>query len=338
MAIIINGTTGITDADGGEVLSTADYTTISRTVDPDNRIINGDFSFWQRGVSFTTNTYGADRWTNTFIGGTVTQSRQAFPLGDTLGVNTPAYFLRQTVSGQSLASNAAIMSQHIESVRSYAGQTITVLGWARRSSGTGNMAINAGQYFGLGGSPSTSVLTAGQTVTLTGSWVPFAVVIDVPSITGKTLGTDGRDYLDINFWTSAGSNFAVSSNSLGPQTIGVDLWGIHIKLGTHTASTTSQYRPRDPGTELALCQRYCSTAVVGAQSTAANIVMTVPWFTKVTMRAAPAITVTLPAFAAVNATVTQDVVSSPDGGHFSINATVAGGYVVGRLYRLDAEF
>lgn len=280
-------TDAILDSLGGNTTTINGILLNSGALDPGDRIINGDFGLWQRGTNFTTNAYSADRWTNTFIGGTVTQSRQTFPLGDTLGVNTPAYFLRQTVSGHSLASNAAIITQHIESVRSYAGQTITVLGWAKRSSGTGNMAINSGQYFGLGGTPSTSILTSGQTVTLTESWAPFAVAIDVPSITGKTLGTDGRDYLDINFWTSAGSNFAVSSNSLGPQTIGVDLWGIHIKLGIHAASTTSQYRPRDPGTELALCQRYyeavnVTSAINGAYVNAVNF--------SVTKRATPTLT------------------------------------------------
>lgn len=36
-----------------------------------NRIINGAFDFWQRGASFTTNVYGADRWINVAIGGSV---------------------------------------------------------------------------------------------------------------------------------------------------------------------------------------------------------------------------------------------------------------------------
>ena len=264
MAIVIDGSAGITDVDGSQVLSTADYDSISGVLDRDNRIINGDFGIWQRGTSFATPGYGADRWSNAFVGGTVTQSRQAFAIGDTLGVNSPTYFLRQTVSGQSLPTNNAITTQHIEGVRTYAGQTITVLGWARRSSGAGNMAINGGQWFGTGGAttPSTRVVTDVQIVTLTGSWEPFAVTINVPSITGKILSTLGNDYFDINIWTSAGANFAEAS-ALGLQTIGVDLWGIHVKLGTHTASTAVQYRPRDPGTELELCQRYFLAATIG---------------------------------------------------------------------------
>jgi len=229
----------------------------SAFVDPENRIINGAFDFWQRGTSFTAQQYGADRWYNGGGGGTVTQSRQSHTVGDKFGVNSPAFYLRQAVSGQSLASHFANFRQLIEGVRSYAGETITVLGWVRRSSGSGNMTIEGVQDFGTGGSPSSSVNAINPTtITLTTSWQPFAAVLTVPSIAGKTLGTDGNDHLGINFWTSAGSNFNARTNSLGIQTIGVDLWGIHIKRGTHTAAATEFYKAPELGPELARCQRY----------------------------------------------------------------------------------
>ena len=271
----------------------------SEDVNSENRIINGDMNIWQRGASFTGGGYGADRWVNGFVGGTVTQARQSFALGDALGSTQPTYFLRQTVSGQTLTTQYANTLQRIESVRCYAGQTITVLGWARRSSGTGNMAVEAAQEFGTGGSPSASVVSISPTtVTLTGSWAPFAVVITVPSVVGKTLGSNGNDSLGINFWTSAGSDYNARTNSLGLQTIGVDLWGIHIRVGTWTAADAALYRPRDPGTELALCQRYFEyvnnlnlTTLYSAPSTSAEVGTF--WVFKVAKRAAPIITANL---------------------------------------------
>ena len=253
---------------------TLNYGVLSR----EDRIINGDFAIWERrtanSVTFgdttatTSNSYGVDRWRNAYIGGAVSQQRRNFTLDDTMiGMNTPKHFLRQIVSGQSLESHFALTTQRIESVRSYAGQTITVLGWARRSSGAGNMAVNIGQYFGSGTTnasvtipASDSIVVPGQTVTLSNTWEPFAVTFDVPSIVGKRIGIFyDDDWLEINFWTSAGSDFAMASNSLGVQTISADLWGIHIKRGTHNASVTDQYYPRDIGTELAACQRYFNT-------------------------------------------------------------------------------
>ena len=250
-------TNAILDASGGTTATVNGIPLRPGVLDPENRIINGAFDFWQRGTSFTASVFGSDRWYNAVAsGGTVTQSRQAFALGDTLGSNSPTYFLRQSVTGTTASSHYAITMQMIESVRSYAGQTITVLGWARRSSGSGNMAVELEQNFGTGGSPSAGVYVPGQTVTLTGSWAPFALTFSVPSISGKTLGSNNNDYLRLTFWTSAGSDYNARTNSLGLQTIGVDLWGIHIKQGTHTTSAVDLYRQPELGPELARCQRY----------------------------------------------------------------------------------
>jgi hypothetical protein len=249
-------TNAILDAAGGNTATINTVPLRPGVLDPENRIINGAFDFWQRGTSFTTVVYGADRWVNDLSGGTVTMSRQAFTVGDTLGSSNPTYFLRQTVSGQSGSLDLAIISQRVEGVRSYAGQTITVLGWARRSSGSGNMSVETLQSFGTGGSPSSEVFITPQTVTLTSSWAPFALTFSVPSIAGKTLGTNGNDFFQLNFWTSAGSGRNARSNSLGLQTIGVDLWGVHIKVGTHTTAATDLYKQPELGPELARCQRY----------------------------------------------------------------------------------
>ena len=234
-------------------------------VNAENKIINGDMGVWQRGTSSTSAGYvAADRWGNFFVGGTVTQARQSFALGDALGSTQPTYFLRQTVSGQTLSTQYAQTIQRIEGVRSYAGQTITVLGWVKVTSGTANMAVEAEQHFGTGGSPSANVTgISPTTVALTTSWAPFAVVMAIPSVSGKTLGSGNNDYLALNFWTSAGADFNARTNSLGLQTIGVDLWGIHIRAGTWTAADAALYRPRDPGTELALCQRYYNIGTTG---------------------------------------------------------------------------
>jgi len=301
------------------------------------KIINGYFGVWQRASTITASGYvAADRWGNGFVGGTVTQSLQSFTIGEVLGNNNPYYFLRQAVSGQTLATQYAITSQGIEYVRSYAGQTITVMGWAKRGSGTGNMAIEAVQVFGTGGSPSASVTgISPTTVTLGATWEPFAAVMNIPSVTGKTLGTNNNDFLNLNFWTSGGSNWNSRTNSLGLQTIGVDLWGIHIRVGTWTTADVPLYRERDAGTETALCQRYCSIVYVQIQGGAVGA-MLVPWYTPVTMRTTPVVTVT-GAGTSVSSTPAADAVRYNGGGYFQTTITSAGGYTVDRVYRCDAE-
>jgi hypothetical protein len=348
-------TNAILDASGGTTATVNGIPLRPGVLDPENRIINGAFDFWQRGTSFTGGVYTADRWRGNQNGGTVTTSRQAFALGDTLGSNSPTYFLRQTVSGQSASNNAGLIVQTIEGVRSYAGQTITILGWARRSSGSGNIAVSLDQSFGTGGSPSAYVSGTGQTVTLTGSFAPFALTFAIPSVSGKTLGTNNNDYIVLNIWTSAGSDYNVGSNSLGLQTIGVDLWGIHIKQGTHTTSAVDLYRQPELGPELARCQRYYQIYTTsgsvgpvllvrtstGSNDYSGNLVF------PVTMRTTPTATNTMTSFHKPN--VRLDSVSatsiSPITPSFvavaatpSVNDTNGtAGWLYGGLYTADAE-
>ena len=235
----------------------------------EDRIINGGFDVWQRGTSSTTNGYAAaDRWINTYLGGTVTQSRQSFTLGDTLGMNSPQFFLRQSVTGQTLASQWAITQQRIEGVRSYAGQTITVLGWAKRAT-AGNIAVEVEQSFGTGGTPSPTVYASPTTVALTTSWTPFAVTVTLLGIGGKTFGTTaGTDFLGINFWISGGTDFNARTNSLGLQTTDVDFWGIHIREGIWTANDALLYRQKSITAEQLKCFRYYYRVTSGTVSQA----------------------------------------------------------------------
>ena len=332
-----------------QVATTAFVSANLGVTENENRIINGAFDFWQRGTSSTSNgLVAADRWINSIVGGTVTQSRQAFTVGDTLGSNNPTYFLRQAVSGQTLTSQFGATQQRIEGVRSYAGQTITFLGWARRSSGTGNMVVEGAQVFGTGGSPSASITAISPTtVTLTGSFAPFAAVITVPSITGKTLGTNANDYFSVTIWASAGSDFNARTNSLGLQTIGVDLWGVHIKVGTHTTAATDLYKQPEMGPELARCQRYYQSfggnatyeriASGNVFSTTQAYIVVMP---KVTMRSAPTLSsvsqlaVQNASGASVNATVAAETLTVNS---FNVTATVASGLVAGNATHLFAN-
>lgn len=250
-------------------------------------IINGAFDVWQRAASGTANGYtAADRWGNFFTGGTVTQARQAFAVDTVFGANNPAFFLRQSVSGQT-GTNFANTQQRIEDVRTFAGQTVTILGWAKRNSGTGNLGVRVLQNFGTGGSPSTEVALTQQVVTLTTSWAPFAATFALPTMAGKTLGTDGNSYLAIVLDASDGSL------ALGVQTIEVDRWGIHMRLGTVAAADAVSYVAPSRHETLAACQRYFAAGTTGGPTNAdtlfnAGAVATGPFTAfPVTMRTAP---------------------------------------------------
>jgi hypothetical protein len=217
-----------------------------------NAIINGNFDIWQRGTSFTENEFGADRWRNLRFGTTCTMSRQAFTLGQTDVPGEPTYFVQMAVTSVAGAGNASQFQQRIEDVRTFAGQQITVSFYAKADS-TKNIAIEFVQNFGTGGSPSASVLEIGTVKkSLTTSWQKITHTLSVPSISGKTLGTDGNDIFIFNVFLDAGSNFDARTDSLGQQSGTFDIAQVQIEAGP----VATPFERRPIGTELALCQRY----------------------------------------------------------------------------------
>jgi hypothetical protein len=218
-----------------------------------NRIINGNFDIWQRGTSFTGAEYTADRWVNYRVGTTHSVTRPLFAVGETSVPNQPVFYSRTVVTSVTGAGNNSILLQKIEGVRTFAGQEVTVSFWARVDS-TKNISPELVQYFGNGGSPSADVTAIGgaRKVSIGTSWQKVSFTATVPSISGKTLGTDGNDCLVLNIWFDAGSDSNARTDSLGQQSGTFDIAQVQIEPGP----VATPFEQRPIGTELALCQRY----------------------------------------------------------------------------------
>jgi hypothetical protein len=161
---------------------------------------------------------------------------------------------RTVVSSVAGAGNYAVLAQRIENVRTFAGQQVTVSFWAKVDA-TKNIAVELFQQFGTGGSPSAEVTAIGTTkVSIGTSWQKVTVTATVPSISGKTLGTDGNDCLALNIWFDAGSDFNSRTDSLGQQSGTFEIAQVQIEPGP----VATPFEQRPIGTELALCQRYYS--------------------------------------------------------------------------------
>lgn len=234
-----------------------------------NKIINGNFDIWQRGTSLASGTGGrylADRFTNASIGSTYTVSQQFFSNGQTDVPNNPSYFHRTVVSSVAGNGNLGYLVQSVESVKTLAGKTATLSFYAKADSAK-PISIEFLQAFGTGGSPSTPVTGIGvQKLNLTTSWQKFTVTANIPSITGKTIGTDGNDYLAVIFWFNAGSDFNARTNSLGQQSGTFDIAQVQLEEG----SVATPFEIRPIGTELALCQRYYWKGFARAGGTNSN--------------------------------------------------------------------
>jgi hypothetical protein len=207
-----------------------------------NKIINGDFSIWQRGTSFTvtTATFAADRFFHNKDGnGTVTASQQAFTAGSAPVAGYESQYFLQIATSSVGTSTYHQTQQYIEDVRTFAGQTITVSFWAKLSAGTvGSTYFRINQNFGSGG--SASVTGASNTFTPTGSWQRFTATVTLASIAGKTIGTGSQIAFDLVVPFTA-------TNTL-------QIWGVQVEYGSkatpfETATGTIQG-------ELAACQRY----------------------------------------------------------------------------------
>jgi hypothetical protein len=227
-----------------------------------NKIINGDFSVNQRNFTSTTSDsiYIYDRYLTRTSDGTGTYSAQTFtpgaaPVAGYEGKN----YLRIVTTGQTLASAVTNVQQRIESVRTFAGQTVTVSFWAKANSGTPKIATELIQNFGSGG--STQVTNYAGQVTLSTSWARYSVTISLPSISGKTIGTSDALYLLL--FVSAGTDFNARTGSLGIQSNTFEFWGVQVEYG----SKATPFQTASGGSiqgELAMCQRYYYAHSVGS--------------------------------------------------------------------------
>lgn len=112
--------------------------------------------------------------------------------------------------------------------------------WARGNAGGEYFRLALAQRFGTGGSPSSSQFYTLLTTALTTSWQKFTATYTLPSISGKTLGTDDNSYFELEI--------------LGPinTTHQFDVAQAQVEIG----NVPTDFEHRSFGEELTLCQRY----------------------------------------------------------------------------------
>lgn len=199
-----------------------------------NYIVNGDFSVWQRGTSQTSSGYGSvDRWL--WTGNNIaTISRQDFTLGQTDVPNEPKHFLRLAVTSNSQYHE---LEQKIEDVRTLAGKTVTLSFYAKGTIGFGVRLI---QNFGTGGSPSNIVIAIASQQTISPIWKRYSITGTLPSIAGKTFGTNNNSHL----WVS----FQITDTTTGT----FDIAMVQLEEG----AVATDFEVVDPALQLMRCQRY----------------------------------------------------------------------------------
>lgn len=268
-----------------------------------NRIINGAFEVWQRGLGptyLTAGVYATDRWTCMGY-----QNARHQRVAVTLPVTdlTARYANRVGSSTTAEASGGTRMvcDQKIESVNCYdlAGQTVTLSFWVRFSSntftsvanttdsafGNFNFYIAVGTLANIDSATSTDSIGAvyGVKSIINGSlpttWTKVSTTVTLPASLGNVSVRMGMGSLG-NTASASGNYYEVTQ----------------VQLEEGTVGTSFDYRAYQ--TELSLCQRYYQViggsnyTAIGSGGSISNIVSVVYIKLLTTMRTTPTVALT----------------------------------------------
>jgi len=264
-------------------------------------IIDGDFNYWVSASYAGLDYGGPTMYDKTHVLDTHTISRQSFTIGQTDVPGELRYFCRNVVvSGGQLGSFSTFKSR-IEDVRTLSGKTATLSFYAKADSSK-SIGIIVSQYVGTGGSGSAVIKDT--LIPLTSSWQKITVEIELPTLSGATIGGSGDDQIIIQFFLSANTvNPADAPAGMIAQSGTFDFARIRLVEGTIDGNLVN-HTVADEGLRVA---RYYQTGVSslfsGNTTAATQYVVTTNYF--IPMRSTKEITLT--AQAAVNFPATPGV-------------------------------
>ena len=210
---------------------------------------------WSANASYT-----LDRWKLYVTTDTVAITQ--IPASDTAraGVSDEqmTVALKNLFTGSGAAGALNYIQQPIENVRRLAGKTVTVSFWANGDRFI-SVGVNLFQSFGSGGSPSAGVWATPVAVQITGTtWLRLSATIAVPSIIGKTLGTNGDDYTGLTLFYSSAAGSSAVTGLAGAQSGLANIWGVQLEIG----SVATPLEKPDPADDLRHCQRFYQTGYI----------------------------------------------------------------------------
>lgn len=268
MAIILNGSTGITTPTYGGSVS-AEY--ITPVTGFKNRIINGAMMIDRRnaGASISNNAsgtqYSLDRW---LIYGT---QLSKFTVQQNAGSVTPPVGFRNYLGCTSSSAYTVGAAENFIVVQRIEGYNIADLAWGTANAQTVTLSFKV--YSSLTGTFGGSLYNGATnrsypfsySIPVANTWTTIAITI--AGDTSGTWATDNTSGIAVNFSLGTGSS---QSNTAGAWYTGfyISATGATSVVGTNGAtfyitgvqlekgSTATSFDYRPYGTELQLCQRY----------------------------------------------------------------------------------
>jgi hypothetical protein len=227
-----------------------------------NYLINGDFSIWQRGTSFTGAGFTADRWHVHDGSGSVVITKTAD--GISLSGTTAGFAAGNTFNG---LEYRGVESQDIYGALSSGPMTFS---WKMKSTVNTTMALRLDLFDSSGTRHSYTPLIS---VSQSSTFVKYSVVIPQTSIVTKRNNEQGFQpqfvFVETRSNYLGGSATAWNSPAtlLVPQAINAFSGGNATfeiaEVQLEKGSTATPFGRRPIGQELALCQRYYYRATPG---------------------------------------------------------------------------
>lgn len=292
-----------------------------------NKVRNPRFLVNQRGLASAAAGVMSDGWEATTFGAGATGTLQSVSER-----NSVAYqFGRRNLLAweRTAGTSFAQMRQKIEGVETLAGKkaTLAVLGY---TSGA-NLTLQAGilQNFGTGGSPNADT-TGLATTPLTFTAAPSIqyVVFDMPPITGRTLGSNNNDHLNLFFNSPAAGAFGMRF---------LDVALVEGDASAEIIAGNFDFAPRPIAVERTICRYYLRTMIVSVEGYAGGP-NDMTWPIQIdSFRAAPSVSYGSPS--QVGNVNNSGVTMRQDGsGFYLIRANASGNtYVYGLPVTLNAE-
>ena len=182
-------------------------------------LLDGNFDFWDVATSIAltaADKYTADMWIgNAGTGGAATVTQNIPLIGSEQPWTTTPRKYRYQHQQTTAASTNPTIGQKIPSVLNYNGDTISLSGTFSSVTANAITGVKITQNFGTGGSPSASVVTTvNVNWSLSASESFQSVQITVPNVSGKTLGTNGDDYIRFDLLLATGSTYTVTASQI----------------------------------------------------------------------------------------------------------------------------
>lgn len=255
-AVAAAATDATTKANAAQAAAIAAAIAAASALSGRNVVLNGSNVVRQRGNGpFTVGGFTVDGMYLNISGSTATHTMDAHAPGAIPGVKESGHHNKTIVTSVAGTGNFVNNRYIIEDASTLAGKVCTVSIYAKADAAR-PIAIELTQMFGTGGSPSPEVSAIGvYKPTLTTGWARYTYTFTMPSVSGKTFGSNNNSNLSINVWMDAGSSINARTSSLGQQsgTFFTDM--VQLEAG----STATPFEFENPAITLTKCQRYVRT-------------------------------------------------------------------------------